>query len=127
MTETRQRQDKNVTKHWALVVEWQTPDDADHDAAMRAIVDKFHQANELPAERVTAYAGVSAELIAEAVRTESADTQWGYAYVDSPTAVVGPVPELHARRTVDGDYSAVLHRREVVDGVPGLWKVVETR
>lgn len=61
--------------------------------------------------------------------TEPADesTQWGYAFVDSPTAVVGPVSELHARRTVDGDYSAVLHRRDLVDGIPGLWKAVETR
>ncbi|MGW4525163.1 hypothetical protein [Amycolatopsis sp. NPDC004378] len=56
-------------KHWALVIEWQTPDDADHHAAMTSIVDKFHQANELPAERVTAYAGVSAELIAQAAET----------------------------------------------------------
>jgi len=55
------------------------------------------------------------------------DTQWGYSYVDSPTAIVGPVSELRARRTVDGDYSAVLHRRDLIDGTPGPWKAVETR
>ncbi|WP_284740289.1 hypothetical protein [Amycolatopsis sp. RTGN1] len=55
------------------------------------------------------------------------DTEWGYGFVDSPTAVVGPVSELTARRTIDGDYSAVLHRRDLVDGVPGPWKAVETR
>jgi hypothetical protein len=57
----------------------------------------------------------------------TSDTEWGYGYVDSPTAVVGPVSELTARRTVDGDYSAVLHRRDLVDGEPGPWKAVETR
>lgn len=56
-----------------------------------------------------------------------ADTEWGYGFVDSPTSVVGPVSELTARRTVDGDYSAVLHRRDLVDGTPGPWTAVETR
>jgi hypothetical protein len=61
-------------------------------------------------------------------QSHAADTvQWGYGYVDSPGAVVGPVSELRARRTVDGDYSAVLHRRDLVDGTPGPWKAVETR
>lgn len=55
------------------------------------------------------------------------DTQWGYAFVDSPTSVCGPVSELTARRKVDGDYSAVLHRRDLIDGTPGPWQEVETR
>lgn len=59
--------------------------------------------------------------------TPPADTEWGYGFVDSPTSVCGPVSELTARRKVDGDYSAVLHCRDMVDGTPGPWKAVETR
>jgi hypothetical protein len=58
--------------HLALVVEWQLPDDADHntaDVTLRALLDKIHANSPTPAERVTAYLGVSAELIAEAAST----------------------------------------------------------
>lgn len=61
-----------MSTHFALVVEWQLPDDADHtaaDAALRDIVDKIHAGSPAPTDRVTAYLGVSAELIAEAART----------------------------------------------------------
>lgn len=61
-----------MSTHLALVVEWQLPDDADHataDATLRALLDKIHADSPAPAERVTAYLGVSAELIAEAAST----------------------------------------------------------
>lgn len=58
-----------MTKHFALVVEWETPDDVDHNAALRTMVDKIHADSPAPADRVTAYVDVSAELIAEAART----------------------------------------------------------
>lgn len=61
-----------MTRHFALVVEWQLPDDADHttaDATLRALLDKIHTDSPAQAERVTAYLGVTAELIAEAAST----------------------------------------------------------
>lgn len=56
-------------KHWALVVEWQTPDDADHETTLLAMVNLIHANSPRAADNVTAYAGVSAELIAEAAST----------------------------------------------------------
>jgi hypothetical protein len=55
------------------------------------------------------------------------DTQWGYGFVDSPTAVCGPVSELTARRKVDGDYSAELYSRATVGDKLGTWRKIETR
>lgn len=56
-------------QHFALVVEWTVPDDADHHAALLAMVAKIHADSPAPAENVTAYVGVSAELIGHAART----------------------------------------------------------
>lgn len=68
-----------MTQHFALVVEWWTPDDADQPqaaAALQAVLDKIRPAlNDLHADvpnlldRVTAYTDVSADLIAEAAST----------------------------------------------------------
>lgn len=57
--------------HFALVVTWTLPDDADQsaaDAALLGIRDRIHANAPAPAENVTAYVGVSAELIDQAAR-----------------------------------------------------------
>jgi len=58
-----------VTKHFALVVEWQLPDDADHETTLLAMVNLIRANSPRIADNVTAYVDVSAELIAEAART----------------------------------------------------------
>ena len=58
-----------MTKHFALVVEWQLPDDADHETTLLAMVNLIRANSPRIADNVTAYVDVSAELIAEAART----------------------------------------------------------
>lgn len=58
-------------KHFALVVAYEVPDDADTatlEAALRTMAAKIHELTPEPPANVTAYADVSAELIAQAAR-----------------------------------------------------------
>jgi hypothetical protein len=54
--------------------------------------------------------------------------EWAYRYYDTPTGYCGPTTEANARAKVDSDLSAILLRREVLDGPPavvGDWVEVE--
>lgn len=55
-----------MTRTFTLVVEYQLPDDTDLDAAMRSLLEAIHDLSPSAPGNVTAYADVSAELVASA-------------------------------------------------------------
>jgi hypothetical protein len=105
---------------FAVLVEYELPDDTDLGDALRPLLDAIRTLSPTPPSNTTAYNGDSADALIDAAHP---DAEWGYSFVDSPTAVCGPVSELTARRQVDGDFSAELQRRDL----DGPWVKVETR
>jgi hypothetical protein len=98
-----------MTNHFALVVEWQLPDDAEPHAEdtlhavldqIRPTLDKIRIDVPTVIDRVTAYVDVSAELIGEAARTGQ---------------VVSQAARLHLET---GDRVIVTARPDQVDDLP---------
>lgn len=109
-----------------MLVEYELPDGVDLEIAMRPFLDALHGLSPVTPTNVTAFVEEAVTALVEAARPAT-ETEWGYSFIDSPTAVCGPVTELTARRQVDGDAAAELQRRERdLDGQPGPWVKVET-
>jgi hypothetical protein len=57
-----------MSRHYALVVEFDVPDDLQADTTLSTLVDLIHANSPISAQNVTAYSDVSAELIGQAAR-----------------------------------------------------------
>lgn len=108
-------------KRYAVLVEWQLPDDTEFTIAARPMIDALHELTPYPPANVTAFPPSDADRVIDVVFSS---WEWGYSYYDSPTAVVEALDEADARREVERDKATVLKRRKVSRTSVGEWEEV---
>ncbi len=110
-------------KTYAVLVEYELPDDSDFTIAVRPMIDALHELTPYPPANVTAFAPPDSDRVIDAAFT---GWEWGYSYYDSPTAVVNAMDEAEARVEVARDKATTLKRRKVTRTSVGEWEEVDS-